>query len=259
MIPDNLIDVDFTPDGLLDSEETFGSDFPDKWLVPRSSWRDMIREIAEYRITLSNFLEPLNNQNPESSCVSNATESCIRVIRNVSLGVQHSIKLSPMSLYCRVSSRRHSGSTMQDNLHESNERGLLPEDNPSNRAMFHTVCHQNTPFFPSRELPDNWETTARHFRSHEWYQINSRQAFGSALLHRWPICYGRNGHSIAGMDLVFERGRYYCRYLDSYGTDHGENGYLYDSERQWSTHGAWCLRSVTLPHRPGKPAGDDGR
>lgn len=258
MIPDEWIDVQHAFGGWLESEEdeTYGSAFPDSLLVPRSEWRDRIREREEMGISLANYHPYVYNQHPESSCVYNAACGCLTIRRNLALGLSHQVVLSPMSGYCRVASYRHSGSTMWGALELTNESGVLPSDGHDQSSHFRHTFHENTPF--TRRLPDGWQDTARHFRTIEWFRIDSREQFASALLQNMPICYGRSGHSICAEDLVYERGAYYVRYCDSYGTGRGDNGRLYDSERMWATGGAWACREVTLPDDPARPAGDDG-
>lgn len=255
------IDVEFTADGMLSGGDmAFGATFRSEWLIDRSEWRDRIEQKKKHGGGLVQYNLKINDQNPESSCVCNAAETCFRTIWTRQLGVQHSIDFSPMSLYTRICSSRHSGSWMPDALSELEDNGILPEDTPANQVRFRSVLHQNTPWLRERDLPDGWENTARHFRvvKGEWYRLpDDRDAFGSALLLDMPICYGRSGHSIAALELVWSDGRYFAKYAQSYGTDVGDDGYQYDSERMWATGGAWCLRAVVMPADVTKPAGAD--
>lgn len=258
-----LIDVQHSPSGYLGpGDQSFGAAFRSEWIIPRSEWRERHEQNQQHNVSLKRYNLKINDQNPESSCVCNAAETCFRSIWTRQLGVKHSIDLSPMSLYTRICSSRHSGSYMADALDESKERGFLPEDTERNRALFNHLLHQNTPWIRKSQLPNGWEKTARHFRPLEWYQIpNDRDAFGSALLQGMPICYGRDGHSIAAIDLELDESskRWLAVYAQSYGVATGDQGYQYDSEKKWETGGAWCLRAVTLPDDPLKPAGADGK
>mgnify|MGYP003334078817 FL=1 len=255
------IDVEFTADGMLSGGDmSFGAEFRSDWLIGRSEWRDRIEAKKAAGGGLEQYNLKINDQNPESSCVCNAAETCFRTVWTRQLGVEHSIDFSPMSLYTRICSSRHSGSWMPDALAELEDNGILPEDTPANRARFKHVVHQNTPFIRERDLPDGWKQTAKHFRviKGEWYRLpDDNEAFASALLSDMPICYGRSGHSIAALTLVYSDGRFLAKYAQSYGTDVGDNGYQYDSERNWNTDGAWCLRAVTMPSDVSKPAGGD--
>lgn len=262
MILDQHIDVTHQFDGWIDSAEdlTCGAPFPDRLLIPRSEWRDRIEARKTAGHSLKRYNNKINNQRPESSCVYNAAEECLRLRRNLALGIAHAIDLSPMSGYCRVARSRHSGSSVAGAQAELSTRGLLPEDTARNRALFRHVCHQNSPFIRESQLPDGWELTGRHFVVDEWLRIADRDQFGSALLQDLPICYGRGGHSITAIDLLWDDGRraYLCEYLDHYGPERGNGGYLYDTERMWATGGAWACLTTSLPDDPLRPAGADG-
>lgn len=269
-ISPSLIDVD--PDqwrpghpfgGFIETEEdrSFGSAFPDALLIPRREWKDRIRQRKEYGVSLLNYAMPKNDQTPESSCVYNATEAAWRAIW-IKCGYPE-LHLSPMSGYIRVTRRRHSGSYMWEAGEQLRDYGLLPENTTENKRLFHHTFHQNTPFVQRERLPDGWEETAQHFRADpdDWMRIDSSEQFASAVLNDFPVVYGRRGHSICAMDLVWSRGKPLIEYLDSYGTKGGrsERGTLYDSESRWATGGAWALRAVRLPDDPDRPAGDDGK
>lgn len=247
---EDLIDVDHRFGGWIESSEdkTFGSAFPDSFLVPRDEWRDRIHEREEAGHSLKNYHPYVYNQHPESSCVYNAAAGCLTIRRNIQLGEKWQVVLSPMSGYGQVARYRHSGSTMWGALGWTSEHGLLPSDRYGGR--FPHEFHENRPF--DRRLPDGWEDTARHFRAIEWFRVDSREQFASALLHDMPICYGRSGHSICAEDLIYDTGRrrFYVRYCDSYGLGRGDDGRLYDSERMWATGGAWACRQVTQPDDP---------
>ena len=137
--------------------------------------------------------------------------------------------------------------------------GLLPADVRGQDKYFKHVLQECKPFIQRESMPSGFRDTAKHFRVLEWYSINSREEFGSAILQDMPVCYGRNGHSIKGEDLVIDsRGNVVLRYKDSYGLGRGDEGRLYDSQSRWSTGGAWACASVTRPSDPRFPAGNDG-
>lgn len=266
-IDQNLIDV--VPDqwrpgdqfgGWIESEEdlTFGADFPDTFLVPRSEWKDRCAERKKLGYSLGNFYGYVYNQSPESSCVHNSAAACMGIRRCVSLGEKYRIVTSPMSSYSQVARSRNSGSTMWGAMEYLTEHGQLPASTFGQDKIFKHTFHENTPF--NRKLPDGWEVTARHFRvmPDGWFKISSREQFASALFNDMPICYGRRGHSICAEDVIDEGKRFLVSYRDSYSTKRGNNGRLYDTESNWGTGGAWCCHSVRLPSDPKKPAGADG-
>lgn len=270
-----LVDVDFdreTIDGfrglIVDpAEKSEAPQFRAEWIIPRAEWKDRIEQAEREKTALPFFRKARNNQSPESSCVYNAAEVVSGTMRNVMLGEKWSVKSSPMSGYCRATKRRNSGSTMWGALQNLKAgvrgNGFLPEKNPRNIAMFGDFCvHQNTPFIPNNgqgHFPEGWEDIAQWFTVVEWYSIDSYEEFISALIRGWGVCYGRSGHSIAGMQAVWHKNQAICKYLDSYGHGRGEDGYLFDSPNKMATGGAWCCREVILPPnlaRPWEPCGN---
>lgn len=248
-------------------EKSAAQPFRSEWIVSRSDWKDLAEYLETSKTALPNYRFHWNNQNPESSCVYNAGEVVQNVMRNKQLGGEWGIKGAPMSGYCRVTRSRHSGSTMWGCLEKTQAgklgNGFLPEKNPRNIALFGDYCvHQNSPFIYNngREyFPDGWEEVAQWFTVVEWYSIDSYEEFVSAMLRGWGVCYGRSGHSIAGLQVVWYQGQACCKYMDSYGHGRGDNGFLIDTPRMMSTGGAWCCREVTLPPditKPWEPCGE---
>jgi len=256
-IDDEWIDAALPQDGLLkssDEEESFGDEFPPEMVIPREQWAARIAANQAARFSPTMYVSHMHFQAPEHSCVSNATTTAVEVVWFRQTGYQ--VKLSPMSLYCRMNSRRWGGSSVFGNLIEAAERGILPEDTPGNRRLFGShVTHENTPYFQASELPSGWESTAKHFRPLLFFRIRTKEQFATALLRGWPIVDGRDGHSICHLELVVKDGRFLSKYADSYGEGRGDGGYLYDSEGKWSTNGTWCLVSVAMPDNPRFPAG----
>lgn len=258
-LDDKWIDCEHPADGYIDAgpdDDQYGDEFPAALIIPRGEWQQWItsNQAAGFSLTLYN--DTLNYQAPEHSCVSNATETAIRVVRNRQLGLKHCVKLSPMSLYCRMNSHRWGGSNVFANLEEASSRGIVPEDTPENKQRFGSVvCHQNAVYFPASKLPAGWGNVAKHFRPLKFFRVRTSEQFASALLRGFPVVNGRSGHSICHLELVYRNGKFLSKYADSYGTNRGDGGYLYDTESKWATSGAWCLRSVTMPDDPAYPAG----
>ncbi len=271
IIDPKFIDVDYPADGLIHDpvgEATFGEEFPDSLLIGGGKFtdsqfiaacRELIEENKKLGLSGRNFVRPLNNQRPESSCVYNATEAVWRGTWNQIYGNAWEIKLSPMSGYCQATRRAGSGSTMWGALLFMQETGLLPEDNEKNKKLFKHTFHQNSPFVQRERLPSGCQQTSRHFRFREWLKISNGQQYMSAIIkHRYFICMGRKGHSMAAIDGAWDNGLY-AAICDSYG-DRGDNGYVYDSWRTVcnATGGAWAGRDPYLPDNPAYPAGKDG-
>lgn len=190
------------------------------------------------------------------NCVFNAAAGVLMRLWCMHVGMQHAVILSPMSGYCQVATSRHSGSYMMDALELTSTWGLLPSSEHGQKDKFKHTFHENTPFVRKSSLPDGCEETAIHFRVKEWLRIENEIHFGSALLNQFPICYGRDGHSICGEDMVFKSGSAdpLCRSCDSYRFKNRDGtGRIYDSMRKWAAGGAWAGRTSTVPHDPAHP------
>jgi len=211
-------------------------------VIPRGEWRGLFESLPD----LSRLVKKIKNQGQEGSCASNATVQAYEIVFNLQFGVRRWIEFSAMSLYKRVGRTAQSGSVVGDNLKEIRDRGILPVDNPENRARFDCV-HPATGF--GRRLPSNWEETAAQFRAVEWFDISSFDGFMTALLLGYPVVYGRAGHAICGVRGVERSGAWHVKYANSWGP-WGENGYGYDSERFISgairSYGAFAIRSVAV-------------
>ena len=255
-IDSRLIDVDLPlwrpgePCGgaIFDPAEDahYGAEFPAALIIPEDEWKDRC-EAQQFDLRKYNL--KINDQNPESSCVFNGTETAMRIKWTEQLGVLWSIDLSPMSGYGPNASSRHSGYNVWQALEDVRVQGLLPEDTPRNRRIFGDhVMHQNTPF--SRRLPAGCEETKKIFRPVEWISVSNKLEFGSALLKKIPLVYGRRGHCICAVCMQWDsrNNRPLACFAQSYGTWTGANGYQYDSMDNWATGGTWGLTGMTLPN-----------
>ena len=276
MIDPKTIDVDFQFDGLLEGfpneEEMLRAEvakpFPREWLIDKSEWRDRLEEHKKYGTFAEAYSGRHLNQGPNShECVSHASTHCFETTYNRQMaGLGHQVWFSPLALYTRVTGgRRWGGSNVISTMYEmmSDDGGMLPEhDGPDGKntqyEKFKHTVHQTSgrseQWWPTkgwikpRELPDGWRSTAEHFRCLEVYTIPSMEAHMSALLGgpSMGVCNGRNGHSIAHLSAVYDNGRWYSRYKDSYDV------FRHDSLRLLG--GGYCIRAVTMPHDPKNPA-----
>lgn len=268
----SLIDVRLPDDGAIgdwhDEKEWFAagaSVFPDEFRVPRSEWDDRIREHERYQSSADFFSSHFTHQGRSHECTTHAATQCFSTAWNRQFaGFDCDVWFSPLSLYTRLTGgRQWGGSNVQHALRVMMSQGLLPEhDGPGGqndqfKRFKHTV-HQTSgrseSHWPTkgwiypRDLPDGWEETGKHFCVLEAYTIPDREAHASALLNGWAIGNGRDGHAIPHMVLVKSNGRYLSKYKDSY------NVFRFDSEGKWG--GGYCIRAVTMPSDPAKPAGD---
>ncbi len=212
--------------------------------IPRANWKDLI---AAHK-PLSPLVRQIKDQNGEGSCAANSAAQCFEVAWNFQIGESRWIETSAMSLYKRTGSGPNSGSNIDSNLYEIQKDGILPVDNDENSKRFN---HTHPAIGWRNSLPSGWQETAKDFVVIEWLDITTYDEFITALLLNFPVCYGRSGHSIAGIDPVWSDGKALVKYANSWHESWGEDGFGYDSERAvggWlRTYGAWAVRTVYIP------------
>lgn len=259
-IDDRYIDVDFTREpnfgrgnqGIgraLATGRTFEGAYP---LLPENQWQLEIEAIDAQEQWLESLLVAIRNQKQEGSCVSNATATAHEVSQAVQHGLENVVQLSAISLYKRVARSAGSGSYLSDNLDEITERGVLPLDTPANRARFSHVMPA-TGF--SQKLPDGWETTAAELTAVEALPITSVAGLVTAVVRRFGVVVGRDGHSIYYCRPRRHQGRIAFVYANSWSEQWGfaagkfSGGFGLDtlSAVQRSAQWAFALRAVRRP------------
>jgi hypothetical protein len=213
-------------------------------LIPRDLWPTAIKALEEGGLDL--LVTRIYDQKSEGSCVSNATCQAMEIIQAQNNGRKNVVHLSAISLYKRCGSSPGSGSMVSTNLKEILGIGVLPLDNPENKARFtHTMA--NTGFYT--KYPDGWKDTAKRFRGHEVFDVRSYDGFITALLRGYPVVYGRSGHSICAVRPVFRGNQLYVRYANSWSLNWGDKGFGYDSESKIRSGAGWAfaLRTVVSP------------
>lgn len=250
----NFIDVDF-PD---DARFTFGdlgvaafgpprATYRDVApVIPESQWPTLAKEMADAGGGASQLVTRIYDQENEGSCVANACSQAHEIVQASQFGKENVVHLSAISLYKRIGRSANSGAMVSDGLDEMAERGVLPLDNPENRAKFGAAVMPNTGFRTA--YPTGWEAVAKQFAAHEWLIVESVNELISALLNQHPVVVGRSGHSIVYCDPVYNDGTLLVKYCNSWG-DWGENGFGYDSLRLIRSSASWAfaLRSVVVP------------
>lgn len=214
-------------------------------IIPRSEWRDLI----EMSDGSQEFVVRIKNQGSEGSCTSNATTGAWEIKQNEM--TRRPLVLSAISLYKRVGRSPSSGSTVDGNVREITERGALLAD--SYEASTQLAKAKGLATFPERGFytpwPSQWETNAEPFRAFEWTDVETIEGMFSALLRGLPCVYGRAGHAICGVRLVYRDGKFACKYANSWG-DWGDDGFGYDTEsyiaRAINTYGCFALRQVVM-------------
>jgi hypothetical protein len=220
--------------------------------IPRSQWKALAELIGEDGI--ERLITNIKNQGREGTCTSQEVASAIETVWNGTFGLAHWVQLSPISLYKQCARGPNTGSSVSCIVKTAQDKGALPVDTPENKAWMESVGLNPAHVMPATgfysKYPQDWEQTAQHFRIDEVFDIDNFDEFISALLKGFPVSYGRKGHSILGVRLVYKNGQPHIKYLNSWG-DWGDDGYGYDSERfvsgSISQYGAFAIRSVHIP------------
>ncbi len=254
-IDPQFLDIDFSKQpqfvfGSIDEpKETFATSGPFyEDVVPSLSDSELRaaveRETAE-NTGMDSLVTRIYNQGQEGSCVANASAQAHEIKQAEQFGKDRVIHLSAISLYKRIGRSAQSGAMVSDGLDEGTSKGILPLDNPENRALFGNLVMPNTGFRTA--YPSNWESVAKEFRFGERYVLRSTEGLMTALVNHHPVVVGRQGHSICYCRLMYDNG-WKVKYANSWG-DWGDNGYGYDSSRQigMSANWAYAVRSVTVP------------
>lgn len=213
--------------------------------IPRDEWSERLAEmVARDR---KPWHQVTKDQDGEGSCTSNATSGWYEHMLVDAFGEDAWVETSPISLYRRCASGPNSGSSLDCNLRELCDGGILPTDNAANRERFAHV-HPNIGYYTA--LPAGWEETAVEFRADEFLDVTTFDGLVSAILRGRFVVYARASHCILGVSLRYQGGVWYLKYLNSWGA-WGADGYGYDSESYVSgsirTYGAFASGSIVVP------------
>jgi hypothetical protein len=230
--------------------EAFADNFP---TIPETDWERLIREMDQGP-TLEHLITRIYDQGQTVSCTSNATCQAHEIKQAEAYGLDAVTHLAAMSVYREVGSR-NSGSSEWDNLQQLCKIGALPL--PDQAGGF---AHTHPANDYDYRRPAGWEQTAARFRALEWYELGNVNEFISALLLRFPVVYGRDGHAICGVRPVINAGAVVVKYVNSWG-DWGDSGgsfnsgFGYDSLRKIrnAADSAWALRAIHAPTNPLTP------
>lgn len=231
-------------------------------VYPESEWPDRIAAIDAIDGWLERYIREILNQGREPSCTYNATAQAVHIVQAKQWGVQNVRLLSPISGY-RYNGSPRSGSSVPGAAVWMESTGLLPrKDDPrvvaDIAAGFYPHSHPATGY--SVNPPSGWKTTARFFRSDEWFKVTTVAGFISAQIDGWPIVGGRDGHAICHVRPLIDGRTVSSMYANSWASNWGSSaeisggkntkGFGFDSQRKIATmvsRGAWALRSVVRP------------
>ncbi len=198
-------------------------------IIPMREWSDLVGEVS-----LRPFVKTILHQNGFNSCATDAVTQAVQASETFA-GKPH-VLLNPWTLYCFTSGGRDRGSTIDGNLRQARDVGILPESVwPRNGPNGH-AWHEKPPL----------ELFAEHaHKIDEFFDITSIDQFGTGLLQGFPQVYGRRVHALMGNELLSERD---FGFTNSYGIEWGDQGHGREalSGIEWQ-YGAFAVRTVTRP------------
>jgi len=176
-------------------------------IIPEGDWPAEIEKKADRR----HLVWHRYNQRSVGSCASEGCGGGLTFIREVA-GLPR-VQFNPWSVYRIVSGGYDRGSSLDANLKQYRDVGVLPES-------YFPRWGANANRWNSRP-PSGWEEIAQHYRIGEWYYVRNKVEFGSCLLAGHCVYFGYPGHAILAVDLVDSDT---ILYLNSWG-NWGDNGF----------------------------------
>jgi len=200
-------------------------------VIPENQWDDYLQQ--DTRINMDEVVPYVLDQDQVGSCAAEATTGGILDIRNFS--GQPIVRLNPYGLYHFSGDGVDRGSNIDVNLRYARELGVPPLDLwPREKG------YRNRPSDEAMEA-------AKQYRIVEFYDIQNRTEFGSALLQGFVVVYGRDGHAILA---VYLKDRRTIIFLNSWG-NWGREGRGEESiDRVTYGYGVYCIRTCTQNEAP---------
>jgi len=255
-----LYDVDFendpNPCGCVPREDKLGENhklFSSAGIqtIPRSEWVETPESDS-----IKQLITKIKNQKQESSCTANNTTQNHEMFWNLMFGLDHWVELSPISVYKQCNGGRDQGSSIPCCMKAIRDIGALPANTPRNIAFMEkhglNTKHVMDLVGFRQDYPQDWKQTAQHFRIEETYDIANFDEFATALQNGFSVSYGRSGHSICGVRLVYKNNQWCIEYANSWHSTWGNNGFGYDTEKyvkgSIGRYGAIAVRTVHSPY-----------
>lgn len=220
--------------------------------IPESQWPAEAEKIKDGD-GLDWLVTRIFNQGNEGSCVGNAAAQQHQILQAKQFGIDNVVQLSAMSMYQLIGSGPNSGASIDDALDRATDTGFIPLNTPENAAKFGSVVMPATGWRSPR--PAGWQVVAKKFRTDERLIIQSVGGMMSALFNGHPIVVGRAGHSICYVRPVYDNGKLYVMYCNSWSLGWGapagrmSGGFGFDSLSYIRSSANWCyaVRSIVTP------------
>jgi len=206
-------------------------------VIPESEWPKYYG-----RNGVKSLVWDILDQDGVGSCAAECVAQAVMILREFA-GLDR-IKLNPWSMYRITSNGVDRGSTIEGNVRQAARVGILPQSYwPRSHGW-------------RARPPADWEAKAARYRllELEAFDVTTKAEFGTALIKRYPVVYGRDRHAICGVELKPDG----VAFANSWDESWNGDGFGFD---RWSailrsirTYGAIALRAVVHPsHEAGPP------
>lgn len=184
-------------------------------LIPENMWETIYQQNKAANATAANLITRVFNQKQEGSCTGNSVTQGAECLQALQVGRENVVHLSPISIYKQTGSSAQSGASVEDTLDAAVNIGILPLDNPENRAKFGDKVMPHTGF--RTPYPADWKPVAANFQLLEYFKIQTLQQMMTAMLRPdMVVVVGREGHSILYVQLNLSSGNWLADYVNSW-------------------------------------------
>lgn len=212
--------------------------FPQELLIPSHEWQARIEEMEERKSRVSDLLKqggvPVLNQQSTNFCWCFAPVLIMMIQRAIQN--EPMVRLSPASVACPITKFRNNGGYGGDALEYLIDHGVVPSEMWPDTAI------------DRKYLTDAAVLRAAEFRVTEWWSLRPRNINEqiSCLLRRIPVSSGLNywGHQVADVDAVWVNGKIGVRFLNSWGTEWGADGYGIRQGNKMPGDDMTCIRQA---------------
>ena len=195
-------------------------------IIPKSEWQGLLEQHDGQRQFIPN--DGIYDQGQVGSCAAESSNQAISVV-TVFTGQPH-ILFNPYFTYHTTSGGSDNGSTIDGNLAFLKQYGACPES-----AWPRSKGWQTKPSNAAYEA-------AYNHRILEFFDLQSVEEAGTALLLGFPVVYGSDGHAKCYVRMLSPTAG---EYANSWGEGWGDEGFGTEQfNNVWWQYGAFAVRSV---------------
>ena len=194
-------------------------------LIPRDQWPDLIADMERTKSRLSDIRDDYGikslDQNGQGFCWAYSSTMCVMLLR-AAAGMPY-VRLSPHAVACKIYNHRDRGAW-----------GALSMDFIAKNGVPSDEFWPQASMSRSHDTTETWENAAQHRVTEGWLDmdVEAYDAFlnfdqtMTCLLSRIPVVLDYNwwGHSVCGMDPVYQDGQFGIRIINSWSDNWGERG-----------------------------------